>query len=142
MYPKPTLKDRVAASLKVLGLRPVSPEEGAARLNKVSLPDSLGNAWTPETLAAYMEEHNIRPEVLPDLSHFRPVTDNRSWTNGRIILRTIERGFDEEQDALREQIINNAEVRQAVIEICSTVNDNPYDPGLYRRWLTFAHQHE
>ena len=30
MYPKPTLKDRGEATLKVLGLRPICPKEGAA----------------------------------------------------------------------------------------------------------------
>ena len=47
MYPKPTLKGRVEASLKVLGLRPVCPEEGAAHLNRSNLSDPPGNAWPP-----------------------------------------------------------------------------------------------
>jgi len=75
---------------------------------------------------------------VPDLSHLRPWNEGRSWTNSRNILRTIERGFDEEQDELRRLIRDDAAVRQAVIRICSVVNDNPYDPGLYDRWLAFA----
>ena len=88
-------------------------------------PDAQSNAWTAASVAAYLEELDIRSEVLPDLSHFRPVTDDRSWTNGRVILRAIERDFDEDQAALHKQIINNTEVRRAVTEVCSTVNDNP-----------------
>lgn len=48
-----------------------------ASLNKVDLADSQGNAWIPETLAAYMEKHNIQPEAIPGLSHLTP------WNEGR-----------------------------------------------------------
>ena len=138
MYRKPTLKDQVEASLKVLGLRPVCPEEGAAHLNGYGLADPHGQPWTPETLAAYLDEHDIRPEVLPDLSHLIPWNEGRSWTDPDRILRAIERGPDATADELRRLIKDDAEVRRAVIDICSVVNDNPYDPGLYQRWLAFA----
>ncbi|MCY3660180.1 MAG: hypothetical protein OXG36_14330 [Caldilineaceae bacterium] len=140
MYPEPTLPEQVEASLKVLGLRPVVPEEGAARLNKVGLADPQGNAWTPETLAAYLDEHNIRPEVLPDLSHLIPWNEGRSWTDPDRILRAIERGPDATADELRRVIKDDPEVRRAVIDICATVNDNPYQPGIYEEWLAFARQ--
>ena len=141
MYPKPTLKERVEATLKVLGLRPVRPDEGASYLNKCSLPDPRGNAWTPETLTVYLAEHNIRPEVLPDLSHFEFVVPDREW-NARSILRAIERGPDETEDKLRMAIVQDCEVRRDVIHLCSTVNDSPYQPGIYREWLDFALQYD
>lgn len=141
MYPKPTLKDRVEANLKMLGLRPVYPEEGAAHLNRYGLADPQGHAWTPKSLAAYLEEHNIHPEVLPDLSHFEFVVPDREWS-GRAILRAIERGPDETEDELRQAIVEDPEVRRAVIHLCSTVNDNPYQPGIYKEWLGFARQQE
>lgn len=141
MHRKPTLKDQVEASLKMLGLRPVVPAEGAAHLNGYGLADPQGHAWTPETLAAYLEKHNIRPEVLPDLSHFEFAVPDREW-NGRAILRAIERGPDETEDRLRRAIRDDPDVRRAVVRLCSTVNDNPYDPGLYARWLDFARRHD
>ena len=134
MYP---LEERVAATLKTLGLRPVVPEEGAAYLNKVGLTDPQGHAWTPETLVAYLKEHDIRPETVPDMRHFKFVEPERQW-NGRSILRTIERGPEDAEAALRQVIADDPEVRRDVIHFCETVNDNPYDPGLYDRWLAFA----
>ena len=89
-----------------------------------------------------MQEHDIHPERVPDLSHFRPVNHDRSWTHSRNILRTIERGFDEEQDELKRRIGDDPDVRRAVIAICSAVHDNPYDPGLHDRWLAHARQCE
>ena len=144
MYPEPTLKNLVAKNLKAgLGMRRISPEEGAAYLNaRCGLPDPDGRPWTAASLADFMDEHGIRPERVPDLSHFRPANNDRSWTNGRNILRTIERGFDEEQEELECRIRDDPEVRNAVIKICSAVNDNPYDPGLYDRWLAYARQYE
>ena len=143
MY-RPTLKDRVKANLQAgLGMRKITPEEGAAHLNGYAdLTDPDGQPWTPGSLAAFMAEHDIHPERVPDLSHFRPVNNDRSWTNPRNILRTIERGFDEEQDELKRRIRDDPEVRRAVIGICAVVNDNPYDPGLYDRWLAHARQYE
>ena len=140
MYPKPTLKEQVEASLKMLGLRPVVPEEGADHLNGYGLADPRGQAWTAETLAAYLEEHNIRPEVLPDLSYLRPWNEGRPWTDPERILRTIERGPDEDQDKLCRLVKDDPKVRRAVIDICSTTRPNQYwyDPGIYARWLAFA----
>ena len=140
MFPKPTLKDQVEASLKVLGLRPVVPAEGAAHLNGYGLADPHGQPWTAASLTAYLDAHNIRPEVLPDLSHFKFAVPDREW-NGRSILRAIERGPDETEDRLRRAIRDDPDVRRDVIRLCSTVNDNPYDPGLYARWLDFARQY-
>ena len=139
---QPTLKDYVVANLQAgLGMRKISPDEGAAHLNSYGdLTDPDGRPWTPGSLAAFMKEHDIHPERVPDLSHFRPVNNDRSWANSRNILRTIERGFDEEQDELKRQIRDDPEVRQAAIEVCSVVNDNIYDPGLYDRWLEYARQ--
>lgn len=54
------------------------------------------------------------------------------------ILRTIERGFDEDQDELRQLIKDDSEVRRVAIEICLVVNDTPYDPNLYESWPAFA----
>ena len=141
MYPQPTLKQQVAAHLKVLGLRPVCPDEGAAYLNECRVPDPRGRAWTAATLAAYLEEHDIRPEVLPDLSHFEFVVPDRAW-NGRSILRAIERGPDAAEDQLRQAIVEDPEVRRDVIALCSTVNDSFYQPGIYKEWLDFARQHD
>ena len=141
MYPEPTHPARVKANLKVLGLRPVDPEEGAAHLNAVGLPDANGHAWTPETLAAYLEEHDIRTETVPDMRHFKFVAPERQW-NGRSILRAIERGPEAAEVALRQAIADDPEVRRDVIHFCETVNDNPYDPGLYTRWLAHARQCE
>ena len=138
---QPTLKDQVEASLKMLGLRPVVPAEGAAHLNGYGLTDPLSQAWTAATLAAYLEEHDIHPERMPDLSHFEFAVPDREW-NGRSILRAIERGPDETEDRLRRAIRDAPDVCRAVIEICSGVNDNPYDPGLYDRWLAHARQYE
>lgn len=142
MYPEPTLPERVAANLKVLGLRPVAPEAGAAHLNAAGLPDANGHAWTATTLAAFMDAHDIRPERVPDLSHLKPWNEGRPWTDPERILRTIERGPDDEIDELRRLIKDDAAVRRAVIEICAVVNDNPYDPGLYERWLAFARREQ
>ena len=102
--------------------------------------DPQGHAWTPEMLAAYLEEHNIRPEVLPDLSHLKPWNEGRPWTNPERILRTIERGLDEDQDELCRLIKEDAKVRRTVIDICSDMGPNQYwyDPGIYARWLAFA----
>jgi len=66
---------------------------------------------------------------------------DREW-NGRSILRAIERGPDETEDRLRRAIKDDPDVSRAVIRLCSTVNDNPYDPGLYARWLAHARQNE
>ena len=52
----------------------IPPEEGAAHLNGHGGPaEPDGQPWTPASLAAFMKEHDIRPERVPDLSHFRPV---------------------------------------------------------------------
>ena len=110
---------------------------------KVGLTDADGNAWPPATLAAYLEEHNIRPEALLDLSHLKPWNEGSPWTDPYRILRAIERDTREDSHAeLRRLIKDDAEVRRAVIDICSVVNDNPYDPGLYQRWLAFARQYD
>ena len=140
MYRKPTLKEQVEASLKVLGLRPVVPAEGAAHLNGYGLADPRGQAWTPESLAAYLKEHDIRPERVPDLSHLRPWNEGRTWTDPERILRAIERGPDEEQDELCRLIKEDAAVRRVVIDLCADMGPNQYwyDPGIYARWLAFA----
>ena len=135
-----TLVERVTATLKVMGLRPVVVEEAAPFLNKSRLWDPQGNPWTPATLRAYLDEHNIRPEVLPDMAGFEFGTFD-GW-NARSILRAIDRGPDETEDALRQAIIDDPAVRRDVIEVCAVVNDNPYEPGLYRRWLDFARRHD
>ena len=140
-YSQPNHPTRVRANLKVLGLRPVSPEEGAAHLNAVGLPDADGQAWTPASLAAYLEEHNIRPDVVPDMRHFKFVVPERPW-NARSILRAIERGPEDAEAALRQAIVDDPEVRRDVIHFCETVNDCPYRPGLYREWRDFARQHD
>ena len=138
MYP---LHEQVDASLKVLGLRPVDPDEGATHLNRYGLTDAAGHAWTAASLAVFMEKHNIRPEVLPDMRHFKFVVPGREW-NGRSILRAIERGPDNTEDRLRRAIRDDAQVRRDVIHLCSTVNDCPYRPGLYAEWLDFARRHD
>lgn len=43
---------------------------------------------------------------------------------------------------MQQLVRDDAAVRRAVIDICAVVNDNPYDPGLYARWLAFARQHD
>ena len=139
-YPAPTLKERVTATLKVMGLRPVIAAEAAPFLNESNLRDPQGNPWTPATLRAYLDEHDIRPEVLPAMAGF--VFGTFDGWNARSILRAIDRGPDETEDALRQAIIDDPEVRRDVIEVCAAVNDDPYRPGLYRRWLNFARQHE
>lgn len=139
-YPEPTLEERVAATLKVMGLRPVCVDEAAPHLNARRIVDPQGNPWTPATLRAYLDAHDIRPEVLPDMANF--VFGTFTGWNARSILRAIERGPDATEDTLRQAIVDDPDVRREVIEICSTVNDNPYEPGLYRRWLDFARQHE
>ena len=101
-----TLVERVTATLKVMGLRPVVVEEAAPFLNKSKLWDPQGRPWTPARL------------------------------------RVIDRGPDATEDALRQAIVDDPAVRRDVIEICSTVNDNSYDPGLYRRRLDFARRHD
>lgn len=141
MYRLSPLKNRVETNLKVLGLRPVSPEEGADHLNRYGCPDPQGEPWTPKALAAYLEEHDIRPNEVPDLSHFQPVVPDREW-NGRSILRAIERGPEEAEDRLRKAIMDDVEVRRAVVHLCSNVHDNPYQPGIYQEWLNFAVQQE
>ena len=124
-------------------MRKIPPEEGAAHLNgHGGTADPDGQPRTPASLAAFMKEHDIHPERVPDLSHFRPVNNDRSWTHARNILRIIERGFDEEQAALKRRIRDDPNVRRATIEICSVVNDNIYAPGLCDRWLAFARQHD
>lgn len=55
----------------------------------------------PATLAAYLEAHNIRTEVLPDLSHLKPWNEGRPWTDPYRILRAIEHGPDATADELR-----------------------------------------
>ena len=139
-YPEPTLEEQVAATLKRLGLCPVCVDEAAPHLNERHIHDPQGRPWTPATLRAYLDAHNIRPEVLPDMAHF--VFGTFTGWNARSILRAIERGPDATEDALRQAILDDPEVRRDVIEVCSTVNDNPYEPCLYRRWLDFARQHE
>ena len=130
----------MAATLKVMGLRPVCVDEAAPHLNARRIVDPQGNPWTPATLRAYLDAHDIRPEVLPDMANF--VFGTFTGWNTRSILRAIERGPDATEDTLRQAIVDDPDVRREVIEICSTVNDNPYEPGLYRRWLDFARQHE
>ena len=141
MYPEPTLEEQVTAALKVMGLRPVVVEEAAPHLNARRIVDPQGRPWTPASLRAYLDEHDIRPEVVPDLSHFEFVVPDKEW-NARSILRAIERGPDETEDALRQAIVDDPEVRRDVIEVCAAVNDNPYEPGLYRRWIDFARRQE
>ena len=141
MHPKPTLKDRVKANLQAgLGMRKIPPEEGTAHLNAVGLPDANSNAWTAASLAAFMAEHDIRPERVPDLSHLRPWNEGRSWTDPERILRAIERGSDEEQGELQRLIKEDAAVRRVVIDLCADMGPNQYwyDPGIYARWLAFA----
>ena len=130
----------MAATLKVMGLRPVCVDEAAPHLNARRIVDPQGNPWTPATLRAYLDAHDIRPEVLPDMANF--VFGTFTGWNARSILRAIERGPDATEDTLRQAIVDDPDVRREMIEICSTVNDNPYEPGLYRRWLDFARQHE
>lgn len=139
--PEPTLEEQATATLKRLGLRPVCPGEGAAHLNARRIHDPQGNPWTPATLAAYLDEHDIRPEVVPDLSHFAFVVPDREW-NRRSILRAIERSPDATEDKLRQAIVDDPAVRREVIHLWSTVNDSPWPPGIYREWLEFARQHE
>ena len=119
----------------------VDPEEGADHLNAVGLPDANGHAWTPATLAAYLSEHDIRTEAVPDMRDFKFAVPDREW-NGRSILRTIERGPEDAEAALRQAIADDPEVRRDVIRFCETVNDCPYRPGLYREWWNFARQHD
>ena len=138
MYP---LHEQVAATLKVLGLRPVDPDEGAAHLNRHGLADADGHAWTAASLAAYLDAHNIRPEILPDMRNFKPAVADREW-NARSILRAIERGPDDVWDRLRQSTVDDAVVRREVIALCLSVNDCPYRPGLYREWLDFARQYD
>ena len=97
------------ATLKRLGLRPVCVEESAIHLNGRGIRDPRGNPWTPDTLASCLDEHHIRPEVLPDLSHF-VFGPNCGW-NAHAILRAIERGPDD------------SEVCRQVIHVCSIIND-------------------
>ncbi len=141
MHPEPTLEEQVTVALKVMGMRPVCVAEAAPHLNARRIVDPQGRPWTPASLRAYLDEHNIRPEVVPDLSHFEFVVPDKEW-NARSILRAIERGPDETEDALRQAIVDDPAVRRDVIEVCAAVNDNPYEPGLYRRWIDFARQHE
>ena len=130
----------MAATLKVMGLRPVCVDEAAPHLNARRIVDPQGNPWTPATLRAYLDAHDIRPEVLPNMANF--VFGTFTGWNARSILRAIERGPGATEDTLRQAIVDDPDVRREVIEICSTVNDNPYEPGLYQRWLDFARQHE
>ena len=141
MYPEPTLEEQVTVALKVMGMRPVCVAEAAPFLNKSRLWDPQGNPWTPASLRAYLDEHDIRPEMLPDMAGFEFVVPDKEW-NARSILRAIERGPDETEDALRQAIVDDPAVRRDVIEVCGAVNDNPYEPGLYRRWIDFARRQE
>ena len=141
MYAEPTLVERVTATLKVMGLRPVAVAEAAPFLNKSNLRDPQGRPWTPATLRVYLDAHDIRPEVVPDMANFKFVVPDREW-NARSILRAIERGPDETEDRLRQAILDAPAVRRDVIKVCAAVNDNPYEPGLYRRWLAYARQCE
>ena len=70
-----------------------------------------GHAWTSETLVAYLDAHDIRPEHVPDLSHLKPWNEGRPWTDPDRILRAIERGPDETQDESRGLIKDDPEVR-------------------------------
>ena len=49
-------------------------------------------------------------------------------------------GPDATGDRLREAIVDAPEVRRDIIHLGSTVNDNPYPPGIYREWLDFTLQ--
>ena len=123
-----------------MGLRPVCVGGARPRLNERRIVDPQGRPWMPATLRAYLDAHNIRPEVVPDLSHF--VFGTSTGWNARSILRAIDRGPEETEDALRQAIVADPEVRRDVIAVCGRVNDNPYEPGLYRRWLDFARQQD
>ncbi len=122
-------------------MRKITPVEGAAHLNGHDGPfDPDGQPWTAASLAAFMDEHDIRPERVPDLSHLQPWNEGRLWTDPERILRTIERGPDEDHDELCRLIREDAAVRRAVLDICSDMGPAQYwyDPGLYARWLAFA----
>ncbi len=141
MHPETTLEEQVSAALKMRGLRPVCVAEAAPHLNEIQIHDPQGKPWTPCNLRSYLDTHGIRPEVVPDLSHFVFVECEHAW-NGRSILRTIERGPDAAEDALQQAIVDDPEVCRDVIGVCVAVNDDPYRAGLYRRWLDFARQQD
>lgn len=80
MYPKPTFKEQVDATLKVLGLRPVCPDEDATYLNECRVPARGATPGRPQPWRlTWRNTPSGRREVLPDLSHFAFVVPDRKW---------------------------------------------------------------